>query len=252
MCYNLSFIVFSETIGYKLGAMSNYLNPYDEGAKQFCHNCGKEMDVDIVAHYIDERHYETEDGNIGVYDTHCIVKCKACNKITHCVYTENSEEMEEYTDEMGEYAVRPSVWRVGYYPSVKFPDFRKEVIEGFCPKYIQEIISEGYIAYQNELYTLASVSLRMIIDAICQDAEARQLIPKAKRSELLNAGFISKSSYNIIDNIVNNANQAIHRLVSLSKTELESAFTILSVLIEALYVMPAKSGAIRVTPSTRR
>lgn len=232
--------------------MPNISAPYEKGEKQFCHNCGKEMEVDIVAKYVDSNRYETEDGTIFVEGTHCIVKCKECNKITHCIYSENSEELDIIADEEGNPTPVPYIHRIGYYPCAKFPDLRMQIVNSYCPEDIKRLLSEGYIAFQNELYTLASTSLRMVVDAICQDAEARNLIPSALREELLNKGFISKNSYDVIDNIVNNANQAAHRFVSLSASELRSAFIILSILIAEIYVIPAKSEAIRQAPNSRR
>lgn len=209
------------------------------------------MKVDIVAEYTETKCFGPEDESTTEWEHHCIVKCNECGSLTYCIYYSNSDDWEEYVDSKGRYAPRPCVMRIGYYPCAKFPQFREGVIDK-CPKYIKRIISEGYIAYQNELYTLASVSLRMVIDAICRDAKARGQIRKAFRSELQKNGYITEKQLEILENIVNNANDAAHSFVSLEENELESAFAILAILIESLYIIPSKSAQIRITESKRR
>ena len=221
--------------------------------RQFCHHCGKVMKVTPLFQTTVARHDKTTGEDVMIYTTHAISQCVNCDNITHHIYHQDDYEPKSRIDEDGVEEWYLPVRVIGHFPHSVLPSSLKEEEKSKCiPQTILSLLKEGYIASQSGSFILATVSLRMIIDAICDEAEKLRKIKKARREELVSAGLIDKKSFDIITLIYNNANAAAHEFKSLSEEQFSSALNIVLHLLDAIYIVPQNAQIIPVLSTSKR
>lgn len=221
--------------------------------KQYCHKCGSVMTVELLYKTEENEHIQIFDEDVNACTTHCICKCANCGSITHNIYLQDDYEFEERTNEFGEREHFLPVRFVGHFPHTDLPtELKNEERSKYIPSTILRLLKEGYIASQCRSFTLATVSLRMIVDAICIEAERQNTIKKARREELAHEGLIDQKSLDIINLIYANANAAAHQFTSLNPEQFNSALKIVLRLIDSVYIAPQDEGIIPDPPTPKR
>lgn len=210
--------------------------------KALCGTCGIETNCEVI---ISES--SRSDGDYEYPDevVLLVTKCLGCNKYTVSRVTICDSDM--YFDENGK-LVCPQTTKIIYPKYYNKNISREKFIESFktkieeldscCPSEILLILRECLYAYEFRLNTLSTVGLRMIVDSVCQEKEKSGEIPKAKRDDLLEKGYINKEQKAILEKIVDYGNDAAHKFNPLKNNDIEICFDVIEILLKNIYHLP--------------
>lgn len=229
-----------------------YTEPFAEGENQFCHNCGREVAVDIKQLYTETTNFDAYGENVLVFTTHVLVKCKNCGELTYLTYHQDNYEPDiEYNNETGEEEPYLAARKVSHFPFVAYPELIRDKEKEAFPKQVLKLLKESYAAHQCNCRILATVALRMVVDAVCQDEEAKKNIKKARRDQLVEAGFIDSETKNEVEQVYDGANLAAHTFIELSDTEYISAYELIIHFLKEVYIFPQLRASVPLVVSHR-
>lgn len=135
--------------------------------KVYCNNCKKNTN-----HYILQKHktsYDPEVEMFGWDENFYITQCCGCDEVNFTrEYTDESyvrfnpyEDQNEYYSIFSAYPSMPS--------NLNNPFFYEPKKYKKLPLNIKKMYIESTEAYNQELYTLSTIGLRMIIESVCKD-----------------------------------------------------------------------------------
>lgn len=227
---------------YKKGIVIQNIDMDKKTKKELCGTCGRETNCEVIISESSRSNGDYEDPTEVVL---LVTKCLGCNKYTVSEVTicESDVCYDEY-----ERPFYPQTTKI-IYPKYYNKNISKEkFIESFktkieelgscCPPEILLILLECLCAYESRLNTLSTVGLRMIVDSVCQEKEKSGEIPKAKRDDLLEKGYINKEQKAILEKIVDYGNDAAHKFNHLKNNDIEICFDAIEILLKNIYHLP--------------
>ena len=181
--------------------------------------------------------------DIHVWITYQIVRCNGCDTLSfrsaHC----GSDEY--YPDETGNWVF---VETERLYPTRKKRSvvddlyLRDDVYE--IPECIQAIYRETLSAVQYDLPTLAGMGIRAIIDATCQDLEAKKRNLAEKIDELVGMSLLTPAGADILHGIRLLGNDAAHEMKAPKTKQITAALRVIDHLLLGVYVLPQEASVL--------
>jgi hypothetical protein len=200
----------------------------------FCHNCGKKTNHSVLAK--EEREFEGEYFPYG--ENHYFAKCDGCNALTYAIETWSEDCWDPKTEEL----VRGTTWKT--YP--RGATERKPIDDKYdLPAKIRAIYHEVVGAINAQLPVLASIGLRAVIEAICNDQGIKGNDLGEKIDRLDSNGVLSKAQAEILHLHRFLGNVAAHEIISAKPQELVAAIEIAENMIRTIYINPILSKQIK-------
>ena len=131
----------------------------DDVAKGHCPNCGADRNASVAGYHKEDE----DDGNVWGSSEYRILKCLGCGRVYYQTYSLCSELYDISTD--GDYVLEP---RIEHWPSPRKrtpPNWPY----GPVPDEIESLWYEAHSAYEANLYRLAAMGLRSVLERIIVD-----------------------------------------------------------------------------------
>jgi hypothetical protein len=172
-----------------------------------------------------------------IYQT---IQCAGCNHISFrevCVDRESA-----HTDESGKKCLAPETVRC--YP--KFIKNHKKINDThYFPATVAYVYNEVIHALQEEAFILASIGLRVSVEAVCNDLGMKGKNLEQRINKLATEGHMSKKDAARLHCIRFMRNDASQEIVAPGKKDIEVALQIIEHLLLTVYILPRKAdGAI--------
>jgi hypothetical protein len=170
-----------------------------------------------------------------------IVQCKGCDTIS-LLYSELEEGLIECefnfpSDHLYNFASQEIF--------LKYPERKK------IPKIIQDVYKEMESALKTDLYLLAGIGLRTIVEAICIDQKVTGRNLQTKISILKELGHVSDKALPFIDRLREIGNISAHQIQTIDTDSLKHAVEIINHLLKSVYILPQINKKIK-TPSIKK
>lgn len=209
------------------------LNP-KKNERIVCKECSRETVHSIISTYTENGNEECGNGNSVQWCCHNqIIQCLGCETVSFRTVSTCSEEY-DYDENNQMYAIKT----IKYYPGRN-----KEVksINSYSLPYsIQKIYEETILAIENELFILAGVGIRAIIETICKDLSAIGNNLYNKIDDLKEKSFITPEGANILHKLRGLGNDAAHEVKAHDSKQLELAMHIIDHMLDSTYIIPNK------------
>ncbi|MBT9449996.1 DUF4145 domain-containing protein [Akkermansia glycaniphila] len=212
--------------------------------KCLCGRCNKETNCDVL--FSANKRIPCDDERN--YMSLSVTQCCGCSEWTvreRCFWIDNYEynEFGEAETIPVETIIYPTDYEGGVEKTSKDKfceslEGKIKELEAYCPWGIVQLVRECLSAYQRGLDLLATVGLRMIIDAICQAKKEQEEISKAKIDSLCESGFINEKQRDLIIKIYSCGNSAAHEFEPLCNHELTASFTAMFIILDNMFHLP--------------
>jgi hypothetical protein len=188
--------------------------------------------------------YIDETFSIDWNTQHQIIECQGCLEISYREETCNSEDLDFRTN-------KPEVF-VRIYPMRTCDTlFAKDFFN--MPFDLKQIYEETIDCFNNQIFTLCAAGLRAIIEGICaeegvkkglvevSDKTVKKATLEGKINGLYEKGILTKRQSEILHQHRYIGNEAIHKLITPSKEELELAIQIVEHILESVFEINHKA-----------
>jgi hypothetical protein len=199
-----------------------------------CNTCGGSRTHELL-YSLEDKWTILEDGIQGA-EHHEVLKCGGCGGIKF----RHREWSTEDCDEHGNVVPRTS-----YYPPAIFrkkpewlTDFMLQV--GFDEDNIYDLLSEIYVALQNDQRALATMGIRALLESIMIEKVEDQGRFADNLLKFEKDGYVSRIQRERLDTILEAGHAAIHRLYRPSKEDLLTLVDIAESIVENLYIHGSK------------
>lgn len=203
----------------------------DELIKVQCATCGRPTSHIIKAAQLSEGH----DDDYGWSFSYQIIQCRGCDSISFRVTGNDSNDPED--QEM-------------LYPSrtQDHKPTRQPIIDSLSlPEKIGRIYDEVLQALDHQAPILASIGLRILVEAVCLDLDCtgKTLVNKIKKLADPDMGLLSTKQAEILQTHRSMGNAAAHEILAPKPYELTLALDIVETLLKTLYVLPGMAEMIK-------
>ena len=213
-----------------------------------CISCKQETNHLIIVDY--EEYQVDEDFNPWVTD-YQIVKCSGCDDISfRKIASDNKEAISAYHRD-----------DIIFYKSIKYEDLypsrhanrdplKEDEIFKYVPKKIIDIYREVNETINNNLTIILPIGLRVLMEAICNDLIATEVMPdnirnlKEKIDFLVKKGYLQEISKDILHRIRTIGNESAHECEEQKMDEILLAIEVIEALIKSLYIHPKRFNKI--------
>jgi nucleoside-triphosphatase THEP1 len=166
-----------------------------------------------------------------------IIQCQGCKSISFRISESNSEDI--YTNECNE--TENMIFETLYPSRI---EGRKCIVNDeihYLPLKIQTIYNEILKALANELPVLACIGMRALCETIYKDKQPKPEPNTRLIDSLKNAKIITLSNADILFNILEIGNAAVHEIAKPSNNQLNGAMDIIEHLLKDLYILPKQA-----------
>jgi hypothetical protein len=220
-------MIDSDQIAIKTDVPTEYRLPCME-----CNNVTRHRTLTSVERQGGDREYQFTEW----YE---VVQCNGCGALT---FRKNQQNSEDWTvedtsnqtifDNHVELYPPRAVGRVGLSD------------EHFVPYEVRLVYTETHQALSCGLRILAGIGIRVIVEAVCQDKEAKGRSLDQKISDLVRLGVLTEDGARILHSLRSMGNKAAHEVKPHSPTTLNLAFDVIEHLLLGVYIIPAKAGGL--------
>jgi Domain of unknown function (DUF4145) len=205
-----------------------------------CGECRRETMHDVV-HQI-ETHEASPDGDIVVFKTHRIIRCRGCETLSF-------QELCESSDDIGDDG--EPLTRVTLYPS---RTTGRQPIAGsaYFPRKVQRMYLETLQALNIKAPVLATVGMRALVEAICIDRGCTTGNLENKIRALVKQGVLAPKQADFLDLHRFLGNDAAHEMQPPPPSEVLSALDILENLLRTIYELPETAAELTASRDERR
>lgn len=204
-----------------------------------CPNCDGERNCDLHARVPKAWDWSDRHGNsMNGADDHSLLECRGCGTVFYEKASWNSENMDYWYDSDGKTCGEPVVEKT-VYPK---PDSRRkpEWFYGIAKKDSQlaNILSEMYVAYDNQSYILTAVGLRTALDRSTEILGIDAAITfDEKLSELKNGGWIGDTEKEVLGVVTDAGNAAAHRGWEPTTKEVDQLLSAMEVFLQRAFIV---------------
>ncbi len=184
-----------------------------------------------------------EGPDIHVWSTYQIVRCNGCDTLSFRLVESNSEDL-EYNDVCETVAAQTEK----IYPERTKRSMadelylRDDVYD--IPEIIQAIYRETLSAVQHDLPTLAGIGIRAVIEATCQNLEAKKRNLADKIDELVRMSLLTPAGSEILHGIRLLGNDAAHEMKAPTTKQIIAAIKVIDHLLLGVYVLPQEASVL--------
>lgn len=207
----------------------------DDPMFYFCSSCRKEtshktlVKVNIVNGpprdtFIKSEHYR-------------IAECSGCHSVFFVEKKIKPEELEwmDSDQEKGKITVYPDS------DEIPLTESRLCVLSLFLPSPLKEVYTETVVAIHKQMFVLAGIGLRAVLDAICRDkgiGKGGESLAKRLKIMAEENRLITPDEKEILDTVKELGNGSAHEGRSLSVYEIQSALIVVEHILDKLYMLP--------------
>jgi hypothetical protein len=197
-----------------------------------CNRCDRDTEHLLVSDYTRDGH-EWIDDDIAIdwSDSYNVWECRGCKDLV----CEKTHQFSEDIDHRG----CPNVYR-NFYPERKLELLEPKEYDSI-PDKLEELYEEIIKSYNQQCYVLCSIGLRMLIEAVCveKDAKGRNF-----SEQIDNAEFIPVHIRKNLHGLRFLGNDAAHRLEKPSKKDLILAISVVEDILNIVYELDYKTTLI--------
>lgn len=178
------------------------------------------------------------DGDYEFRRTYSIIRCRGCEAISfrdHFVDYENAYPDDDGSD--GDWVIPENT---EYYPKRNYSG--KEIETILLPDVVEEIYNETILSINEGALTLASLGLRGVIEAVCNDLQVKGRNLEARISKLAAMGVISSKDAERLHAIRFLGNDAAHEIKKPKRSQVDVALKIIIHLIRSVYILEAAAA----------
>lgn len=205
-----------------------------QNKKAFCRSCKQGTNHTVL--YEIQKRDSSEDEDMWFITDYFTLQCQGCETI--CLL-EQCMSSENYDPETGEPYVITTI-----FPS---PFEKKKTIEETysVPKSVSKIYRECIAAFNEGLFLLTSIGMRMAVEAICKDKRLLDGKLEQRIDSLASLGFMTRQESELLH--INRAmgNSSAHELREPSKDELEIGLDIIETTLRNAYILPEKAEILK-------
>lgn len=201
-----------------------------------CRKCSIETNHKVIACY-NERGSEDCGGGHSVdwSDDHQIIQCLGCEEISFRTCSTNSEDYDHDYDTQERFYVES----VTYYPGRVIGS--KVIDHWLLPSGIGEIYKESRRAVENELFIIAGIAIRVLLESICTDVKAKGRNLALKIDDLHAKSLVTKEGVETLHRIRLLGNRAAHDAHAHSKDQLLLALEVIEHILIGTYLIPERA-----------
>lgn len=180
-----------------------------------------------------------DDGDITEWTSYQIIQCRECE--AHSFRSSDTSTEDVVQNLVGEpyQAVEIKV-----YPP-RMAGRKKLRSLSFLPPRVKRIYNETHMALSSDLPMLAGVGIRSLVEAVCQEREAKGRDLKAKIEDLVKQGFLTPSGAEILQKLRLMGNETVHEMKRHDTRVLVIAFDVVEHLLLGVYILPEESENIK-------
>lgn len=202
-----------------------------------CRRCDGETNHVVLASVEDRWNYDDAVDGCSKYE---IVGCRGCNEISFRLASSNSEDMAN-DEETGE-IIYPE--DVEVYPSRL--SGRKQLVSTYMlPPEVQKIYEETHASLCSHLNILAGVGIRILVEAVCKEKNAKGKNLENKINDLIKSGILTRQEANTLHSVRWIGNKSAHEIIAPKDNELDIAMDIVENLLKTVYIIPKKAEKLK-------
>jgi hypothetical protein len=191
-----------------------------------------------------------EEHSICGGDQYDMIKCGGCKSIKLRLEAWCSEDTDEHGD---------PITRTSYYPPAVFRPkprwFHDLLLEvSWNDGNTHELLSEIYVALQNDQRALAAMGIRAILEKVIVEKSGDHGTFSANLKEFENQGYVSRIQRERLKTILEAGHAAMHRLYKPSKEDLITLVDIAESVVESIYIHGIKVEKVKngIPPRTQK
>lgn len=195
-----------------------------------CNICFGEKNHSLV--HTEKTTWDKEDAGIGGCEKYEMLKCGGCDSVI-LRHTSSFSEDPEPT--------------VRFYPPAMFrkePDWVVYLLGGKT-RVARRLLKEIYIGIQNDSKMLATMGVRALMEYVMIDSVGDKGSFSNNLAEFTDRGFISKQQRTILEAVLEAGHATIHRSYQPSDDDLQTCVDIAEVVLQNVYVHPAKAAKLK-------
>jgi len=191
--------------------------------------------------------YEDRQGNSangGV--NHSLLRCKGCETVFYETSSWNSEDIDQWYDNMGQEQAEHPKEKVTYpKPESKTKPVWFDAIYKIDGQ-LHEILKEMYIAHDNDLPILTAIGLRTALDRATEVLGIDPAITFGEKLDALeNGGWIGESEKLILGVVTDAGGAAAHRGWEPSNDEVGQLISVIELFLQKAFIVGQKALAIK-------
>lgn len=205
-----------------------------------CSSCGRETRHEVLFNHSVNASNEW----FNEKDSWQVVSCMGCLTISFRKVHEDFDDIEENEFGVASHAVNSTS-----YPRV-IKNYKGLNSTYYLPTIIRKIYSQTTNAISEQSYLIASIGLRAIIEAVCNNLKISGSNLEKRIDQLCKAGHVSNSDKKRLHAIRFLGNDAAHELKEPQLSEIRIALEIIEHMLNTIYILEKKSNNLDVTRET--
>jgi hypothetical protein len=213
-----------------------------------CISCKQKTNHTIISNY--EETQVDEEFNYWIID-YQIVKCNGCNDISFRKISSDPNQCIPIYYGDNEVDYEPIEYEDLYPPRhIDRDPLKDNDLFQYTPEKIADIYTETNKSINNKLTILSPIGLRALMEAICNDLIAAEVMPdnirnlKEKIDFLVKKGYLQEISKDILHRIRTIGNESAHECEEQKMDEISLAMEVIEALIKSLYIHPKRFNKI--------
>lgn len=198
-----------------------------------CNRCGGNTNHDVIA--VERKEYEEDDDDRvwTCFDAYEMLKCRGCEMIRlRYTYKHIGDDAERAIYYPPATARREPAWLTASHGLLELP-------VNLFP-----VLSEVYIAVQNDLLQLAAMGIRSLLEIVMRNKVGEQGRFEALVDEFEKAGYLSTRQRGSLDSILEGGHAAIHRRWEPTPEDIDTLLDITEAVIETAYLHEERAKAL--------
>ncbi len=198
-----------------------------------CVRCDNMTNHEVVAS-VDIKE-QVDDGDITEWTTYQIVRCRGCETYS---FRRSNTSTEDYVQDY--YGGGHLAEDVGIYPPRMVGRRRLRGLL-YLPPNVKRIYNETHAALSSNLPMLAGVGIRSLVEAVCQEKEAKGGNLKRKIEDLVTQSYLTPSGAETLQKLRLMGNEAVHEMKRHDTQTLGNALDVVEHLLLGVYILPEES-----------
>jgi hypothetical protein len=203
-----------------------------------CTKCGPETKQHMVLASVEVTDGHGDDNYwIDVSSTNELIQCGGCLAISMRMTASNSEDYDHNDDGSISYVVSENLYppRENLRQARIFEDWK-------LPAEVTRIYQETLSALNKDLKVLAGTGLRALVEAVCNERQAKGSDLQKKIDDLVAKQILTKAGSEILHQIRALGNKAVHEMKPHGMEQLALAMDVVEHLLEEVYILPAAAA----------
>ncbi|CAO3355477.1 DUF4145 domain-containing protein [Azospirillum palustre] len=204
--------------------------------KSYCNRCSNETNHRVLHKESTEWSDDYEGSEICGGDIYTLLSCNGCDNVK--LFRENW--FSEITDDDG----KPLINETSYPPETdrRVPEWFSNISEDFDfdehseMNSIKSLLSEIYVACQNDQRRLAVMGVRALLEHIMIGKVGDQGTFAGNLSKFLDDRYISRPQKDVLDTVLEAGHATMHRFYNPSKRDLKTVVDIVENLIQTIVI----------------